>query len=147
MAIIPLSIALIVAASFVVLFTFRNDRRSIYRGRIGEALVIETLERCAPKPYFLINNVTLRAIDSFSPTTQIDHILVIRAGIFVIETKHYSGRILGNPTEREWEQIFRKRKIFIRNPIFQNSGHVKELESAGFVMGCKGQAARRAPCI
>jgi hypothetical protein len=35
-----------------------------------------------------MNHVTIRMDDG---TTQVDHILVSRFGVFVIETKHYTG--------------------------------------------------------
>ena len=117
-------IFLVVAAGLVFFFGFREGRLSIYRKHIGEALVIQTLERCVPKPYHLLNNVTLRTVNAANPTTQIDHILVTAAGIFVIETKHYSGWIFGDPAKPEWRQVFFQKKISIRNPIFQNHGHV-----------------------
>lgn len=62
------------------------------------------------------------------PTTQIDHILVTPAGVFVIETKHYIGRIVGDSTERELWLVQNRKKRRIRNPVFQNYGHVKELQ-------------------
>jgi len=35
-------------------------------------------------------------------TTQIDHIVVSRYGIFVIETKNYRGWIFGSEKQRDW---------------------------------------------
>jgi hypothetical protein len=34
-----------------------------------------------------------------------------------------------------------------QSTVDEFKGQPQSLESAGFVMGCKGQAARRAPCI
>ncbi|MGE3854697.1 MAG: nuclease-related domain-containing protein, partial [Planctomycetota bacterium] len=52
----------------------------------GEALVSKVLRANFAAPdYHLLNHVTLRLKDR---TTQIDHILVSRYGVFVIETKH-----------------------------------------------------------
>jgi restriction system protein len=112
----------------VFTYGYCEGRRSNYRKHIGEALVINALEECVPTPYHLINNVTLRTSFAKIPTTQIDHILVSRAGVFVIETKHLSGTIIGNPKEPQWHQIFGRREIAIRNPIFQNRGHVSEVK-------------------
>jgi hypothetical protein len=49
----------------------------------------------SPK-YHLMNHVTLRMPDG---TTQVDHILVSTFGVFVIETKNYSGWIFADATE------------------------------------------------
>src|SRR5665213_2852674 len=128
MFILIVPLILVVAAGFTFLFGFREGRLSLYRKHIGEALVIQTLERCAPRPFHLLNNVTLRTVSQANPTTQIDHILVTGSGIFVIETKHYSGWIFGDPARPEWRQVFYRKKIPIKNPVFQNHGHIEELK-------------------
>ena len=51
--------------------------------------------------YHLIKNVTLPTEDG---TTQIDHILVSKYGIFVIETKNMKGWIFGSPNQKQWTQ-------------------------------------------
>lgn len=38
-------------------------------------------------------------------TTQVDHILVSRFGVFVIETKDFSGWIFASATDRTWTQV------------------------------------------
>ena len=43
-----------------------------------------------------MNHITLRL---GTGTTQIDHILLSRFGVFVIETKDYTGWIFGSKTE------------------------------------------------
>ncbi|MGD0816547.1 MAG: nuclease-related domain-containing protein [Verrucomicrobiota bacterium] len=62
-------------------------------------------------------------------TAQIDHILVADTGIFVIETKHYSGWIFGRPNDRYWTQTIFKKKSRFLNPLRQNYGHVKALQA------------------
>ncbi len=42
-------------------------------------------------------------------TTQIDHLLVSRFGVFVIETKHYNGWIFANPKHPTWTQVIYKK--------------------------------------
>jgi restriction system protein len=118
-----LAVVLLLPVAF--LLGFREGRLSLYRKHIGEALVIQAIHRLRPRPYYLFNNVTLATPDG---SAQIDHILVEPCGIFVIETKHYGGWIFGNPAKREWQQVFFKKKIKIRNPLFQNHGHVEALK-------------------
>ena len=92
----------------------------------GEAFVQNTIVTNFRPPHFhLLNNVTLPMSNG---TTQIDHILVSTKGIFVIETKNYSGWIFGDEQAKQWTQIlyqFRKR---FQNPIRQNFLHVKVIE-------------------
>lgn len=90
---------------------------------IGEALVSEILEENFSAPdYHLMNHVTMRMEDG---TTQIDHILVSRFGIFVIETKHYSGWIFANAKSKNWTQVLYRLRFKLQNPILQNSRHVR----------------------
>ena len=63
----------------------------------------EVKARFRPPDYHLLNHIKLRLKDG---TTQIDHILVSRFGIFVIETKDYGGWIFGGANDRFWTQVF-----------------------------------------
>ncbi len=127
MSILLLAAAFVLAVYAVFLFGIDEGQRAIYRKHISEALVIEALDRAVPMPFHILNNVTLRSTGSSIPTTQIDHVVVTLQGIFVIETKHYSGQILVNPASPEWHQVLGRREIRFRNPVLQNYGHVREL--------------------
>tara|TARA_R110002110_G_scaffold271566_3_gene487103 strand:+ start:131942 stop:132778 length:837 start_codon:yes stop_codon:yes gene_type:complete len=90
----------------------------------GEAKVRRALTQyCRSRNAHVLNNVTLRLEDG--STTQVDHILVSTKGIFVIETKHYSGWIFADPKSKAWAQTFFRIKFRFQNPIFQNYKHVK----------------------
>ena len=61
--------------------------------------------------------------------TEIDLIAVSRRGVYVFESKNYSGLILGNENNSKWVQILNKNnkhKFF--NPILQNLGHIKAIK-------------------
>jgi hypothetical protein len=60
-------------------------------------------------------------------TTQIDHVLISRFGIFVIETKDYKGWIFGRPGDRYWTQVLYRSKYRFQNPIHQNQRHVRAI--------------------
>lgn len=93
----------------------------------GEAAVRRAITSALGSPeYHLLNNVTVPTRDG---TTQIDHVLVSRYGVFVIETKHYAGSIYANPTAATWTQAFVKTKFKFQNPIFQNFKHIKAVQS------------------
>ena len=78
------------------------------------------------KEYLVLNDVMLRTEDK--KTHQIDHIVVSKYGIFVIETKHYNGYITGNDYDKKWCFKAGKNKYYINNPVHQNYGHMKALE-------------------
>lgn len=60
-------------------------------------------------------------------TTQIDHVILSRFGIFVIETKNRNGLIVGAPNQRNWQQIHNGRAFEFYNPLMQNDGHIRAL--------------------
>ena len=98
-----------------------------FKGLFGEWLVrLSAQFLLDPKEYRSIHNVTLHTPDG---TTQIDHIFVSRFGVFVVETKNYSGWIFGDEHQPMWTQkIFKKTNKF-QNPLRQNYKHVKALEA------------------
>lgn len=99
----------------------RSSTPSTFQNR-GEALVTDLLRgNFGPPNYHLLNHVTLRLRGG---TTQVDHILVSRFGVFVIETKDYKGWIFGDPTQPKWTQVIFWLRFRFQNPIIQNSGHV-----------------------
>jgi hypothetical protein len=114
------------AVWFVFVLGFLAGRRIPSRQNLGEALVVEAIEGNLSRPYWLLNNVTLK---TESGTTQIDHILVMDTGIFVIETKHYTGWIFGDPQGNQWTQTIFWKKSKFPNPVRQNYGHVQAIRS------------------
>jgi hypothetical protein len=70
-------------------------------------------------------------IEMDGKSSQIDHILINRYGIFVIETKNYSGRIYGNDNQQEWTQVLQYGKVKhkLYNPVKQNATHIYRLKT------------------
>ncbi len=98
-----------------------------FKGVIGEFIVNVIFKFSLPKDqYHLIKNVTLPTDDG---TTQIDHIIVSKFGIFVVETKNMKGWIFGNATQKQWTQKIYKFSTKFQNPIHQNYKHLKTLQS------------------
>jgi hypothetical protein len=92
----------------------------------GEVLVCRELQVNFSGPDFhLLNHITLKLKDG---TTQIDHILVSRFGVFVIETKDYKGWIFANAKHATWTQVLYRWKFKFQNPIFQNMRHVRAVQ-------------------
>jgi len=101
-----------------------------HRGRLfqnrSEASVSRALRTNFGSPaYHLMNHVTIRLKDG---TTEVDHILVSRFGVFVIETKDYKGWIFADAQQASWTQVLFKRKFTFQNPILQNFRHVRAVQ-------------------
>ena len=93
----------------------------------GEALVSRAIQSHFDAPDFhLLNHITLQLEDG---TTQIDHILVSRFGVFVIETKDYKGWIFANAKQGTWTQVIFRCKFRFQNPIFQNFRHIQAVQN------------------
>ena len=112
---------------------FRTLRRYIrpkVRGNSGEKKVDKCLRKFKGRGFERVKDALLPYRKN---TSQIDNILISQHGIFVIETKNYAGTIKGKENAQQWEQIFPKsanvkpRKFY--NPIMQNEGHIKALQS------------------
>lgn len=98
-----------------------------FKGKAGEAIVNLSAKLFLDKNrYHLIKNVTLPTEDG---TTQLDHIIVSRYGVFVVETKNMKGWILGSEKQRYWTQKIFKYSQKFQNPLHQNYKHVKTLQS------------------
>jgi hypothetical protein len=93
----------------------------------GEELVSRVLlDHFRPPDYHLMNHVTLRMEDG---TTQVDHILISRFGVFVIETKDFSGWIFANESDAKWTSVHYRIKYRFQNPIRQNFRHVLAVQN------------------
>lgn len=108
-------------------FGYAASRRRTYSFQnSGEVLVSRLIrDNFSPPDCHLLNHVTLAVEDG---TTQIDHILVSRFGVFVIETKDYSGWIFANAKHKNWTQVFFHLKFKFQNPIHQNFRHVRAVQ-------------------
>lgn len=98
------------------------------KGYIGEYLIFEMLKRVGGFRRIIVN-AYIPANDNDS-TTEIDLILVHETGIYVVESKNYSGWIFGDEGNKNWMQMFNKNaKQPFYNPIWQNNTHIKYLNS------------------
>lgn len=57
--------------------------------------------------------------------TQIDHVIVSKFGVFIIETKNWSGWIYRKEDEDYWTQSFPGERRRIQNPLKQNKLHTQ----------------------
>lgn len=95
------------------------------KGNYGEFLTFCILEKIEGGN--ILTNVYLPRNDG--TTTEIDLLMVNASGIYVFESKNYSGWIFGDEKNKMWTQSLKggqKNKFF--NPIWQNKGHISALE-------------------
>jgi restriction system protein len=98
---------------------------SSFKGWVGEMQgSVAAKVRLDSQIYRSINNVT---IPTANGTTQIDHVIVSRYGIFVVETKNIKGWIYGEERQAQWTQVLYGRKYRFQNPLLQNFRHTKAL--------------------
>jgi restriction system protein len=118
-----LLIPLLVLAFLVVTVVLRSARP---KGLVGELKVQAiTDRRLDRKTYRSLHNLTLPTRDG---TTQIDHVVVSKFGVFVIETKNFTGWIFGEERSRKWTQSIYGKKYQFQNPLYQNYKHLKAVE-------------------
>lgn len=95
-----------------------------------------------PDEYTILNDLVFRTDKG---TTQIDHVVVSKYGVFAIETKNYRGEIYGDDKRQEWTQLIVTKVTYAKkwwktytyvtknhfyNPVKQSLGHafrIKEL--------------------
>lgn len=97
-------------------------------GQQGEVVVNNLIKK-------VINNKVLSAASNVShytsvlltndndELTEIDHLIVSPVGVFVIESKNYSGYIFGSQHQAKWTQTLTGRKTQFMNPLRQNYKH------------------------
>jgi hypothetical protein len=98
-----------------------------FKGVFGEFVVNRLLSRLPKNEYTVVKDVTLPTENG---TTQIDHIVVSKFGVFVIETKNMKGWIFGSVNQKQWTQKIYRHSSKFQNPLHQNYKHVKTLELA-----------------
>ncbi len=110
--------------AFALGYGARRYRTYVFQNR-GEARVSRVLRRrFRPPDYHLMDHLTLPLKNG---TTQVDHVLISRFGVFVIETKEYTGWIFAGPQDPTWTQVLYRAKFRFQNPLRQNHLHVSKI--------------------
>ncbi len=120
-------IVVIVALVTVALMRWFKFGTSASKGKRGENLVADILGDTVSGKQYVINDLLFAVGEGQS--CQIDHVYINKHGVWVIETKNYSGKIYGNANADEWTQFLangRQENKFY-NPIKQNQTHIYRL--------------------
>ncbi len=97
------------------------------KGWIGERVTSRIgLGRLPKTGYSVYNDLYLPRPDALG-TTQIDHVVVSRYGLFVVETKNYKGWIFGSEGGKRWTVSLGRQKFQFQNPLHQNELHIRAL--------------------
>lgn len=109
-------------------FTLQRDS-----GRKGEYLTYLNLRKYEREGVKFLFNVYIPKGDE--QTTEIDVLMITKKGIFVFESKNYSGWIFGSENQKNWYQTLpvgrgrKSSKEHFFNPIMQNRSHIKHLKT------------------
>lgn len=140
MLLIILLIIILVVSLFIYIARYNSAKQ---KGKRGEMRVSAILSKLSDE-YTILNDLVFRTEKG---TTQIDHIVVSKYGIFTIETKNYRGEIYGDDNRKEWTQLIVTKVTYEKkwwksytyvtknrfyNPVKQSVGHalrIKELLS------------------
>ena len=101
-------------------------------GRFGEFLTYRYLRKHEKEgAKFLFNLYIPKGEDG---TTEIDVLMISPKGLFVFESKNYSGWIFGSEHQPKWYQTLpqgrgKSHKEAFYNPIMQNKTHIKHLKA------------------
>ena len=114
-------IGIVLVIGITVLAAYLNSPS--VRGKRGENRVRRIIGKTQEGLRYVFNDYKI--VDE-GMSCQIDHILINQNGVFVIETKNYSGNIYGTDEQREWTQVlaYGKVKNKIYNPVKQNNTHL-----------------------
>ncbi|HBV84343.1 MAG TPA: topoisomerase [Lachnospiraceae bacterium] len=110
----------------------KNPYRSVQfnKGRLGEFYIYKYLKSLAGYKRYLFN---LYIPKNNGETTELDVVLLHESGIYVFESKNYSGWIFGTESQQYWTQTLPvgrggSQKNQFYNPILQNKGHLKWIQ-------------------
>ena len=133
---------IILVITLFTYFTWYNSASQ--KGKRGEMRVFSILSQLSEE-YTTLNDMVF---PTEKGTTQIDHVVVSKYGVFAIETKNYRGEIYGDDDRKKWTQIIVTEVTYAKkwwktytyvtknqfyNPVKQSLGHalkIKELLSA-----------------
>lgn len=117
------ALPIILAIALIILSVVIKSKMPLWKGIAAEKRVYHKMLEL-PDEYNIFNDLLFQ---NNGRSVQIDHLIVSRYGVFVIETKGYKGWILGGENSEYWTQVIYKSKYQFYNPIRQNDGHVRFL--------------------
>lgn len=109
----------------IVLLIFAKICGNQFLGKAGEHWASQELSKLPSAEYRVLNDLVLN--DSHG-LHQIDHVVVSPYGIYVVETKNYTGSVIGDAKYANWLLYVGGQKRKFHSPLRQNYGHIKCLQ-------------------
>lgn len=107
----------------VIIIALASAKHKTVKGWLGEKITSASMWAMMDQDvYRKIDDVI---IPTSNGTTQIDHVVVSKYGVFVIETKNMRGWIFGNADSDRWTQNIFGVKHQFQNPLKQNYRHTR----------------------
>jgi restriction system protein len=106
---------------------FDMNLDSLFKGWTGELKTKFINWLFLGEDYRVFNNIIIQMDDG---STQIDHVVVSKFGLFIIETKDKTGWIFGDSHQAQWTQVIYNDRYHFQNPLRQNYRHTKSLSEA-----------------
>lgn len=111
----------------------KNSPLQLYfdKGKLGEYMTYKYLRSAENNGAKFLFNIYIPKGEE--ETTEIDVLMIHAKGLFVFESKNYSGWIFGSEFQKNWYQTLpkgrgRSHKESFYNPVMQNRGHIKHLK-------------------
>lgn len=106
------------------------DKIEADKGREGEYLIYKNLAEYEKKGAKLLFNCYIPT--KTNKISEIDVLMLHQSGIYVFESKNYSGWIFGSEHDEKWTQSllgkgYEAQKEHFFNPVLQNKLHIKHL--------------------
>ncbi|GAE25578.1 hypothetical protein JCM9140_1579 [Halalkalibacter wakoensis JCM 9140] len=133
-------IAFLLVLGYIVYVPFKNFRDSKYEAASGNGFIKTFFDKGNYGEY--LTYLKLQKVDGYKrimtnlyipgkdgKTTEVDLLMITETGLYVVESKNYSGWIFGSEKSRYWMQMFpNKQKHQFFNPIWQNSAHINAIK-------------------
>jgi len=106
---------------------FMKDFEKQLKGIAGESIIQLLLNSPQLGYRKILKNIY---VPYGNQTTEIDVVMIHETGIYVIESKNYSGWIFGSENQQQWTQMlnsYTKKRFY--NPIWQNRTHIRALSN------------------
>ncbi|MDO5126962.1 MAG: NERD domain-containing protein [Eubacteriales bacterium] len=110
---------------------FHNPMTGIDKGMFGEFKIITRLRGFSPYNYYVSNCYVPKPDGT---TSEIDTVMVHETGVYVFESKNYTGYIFGSEINKSWTVTHyagagKVNKYQFYNPIMQNKMHMEYLRN------------------
>jgi len=106
---------------------FMKDFEKQLKGIAGESIIQLLLNNPQLGYRKIMKNIY---VPYGNQTTEIDVLMIHETGIYVIESKNYSGWIFGSENQQQWTQMlnsYTKKRFY--NPVWQNRTHIRALSN------------------